>query len=150
MNPTSTLELRFDADEWNSTISFEAGIPVALDGTLELTFADDVNIMSQVGRTLDLFDWTGVTPTGLFTVASDYTWDLTNLYTTGEVTLTDVTTLPGDVDGDGDVDGRDFLAAARSESRFAHRLAGQLWRQRERDGERLCPCRSRGVWYSRR
>jgi uncharacterized protein YjbI with pentapeptide repeats len=113
MNPSSTLELRFDADEWNSTISFEAGIAVTLDGILDLTFADDVNILSQVGRTLDLFDWTGVVPSGTFTVAGDYEWDLTNLYTTGEVTLLGVTILPGDVDGDGDVDGRDFLALQR-------------------------------------
>ena len=151
MNSASTLELRFDADEWNSTISFEAGIPIALDGTLELTFADDVNITSQIGRTLDLFDWTGVTPTGLFTVASDYTWDLTNLYTTGEVMLTGVTTLPGDVDGDGDVDGRDFLALQRDPNLGSlDRLAGELRRQRERHGGRLYACRSRAVWYSRR
>jgi uncharacterized protein YjbI with pentapeptide repeats len=113
LNSTSALELRFDADEWNSTISFETGIPVALDGTLELTFADDVNITSQIGRTLDLFDWTGVSPTGLLTVGGPYTWDLTNLYTTGEVTLVGVEALPGDFDGDGDVDGRDFLMLQR-------------------------------------
>jgi hypothetical protein len=34
-----------------------------------------------------LFDWDGVTPTGAFEVVSDYPWDTTNLYTTGEVTL---------------------------------------------------------------
>jgi hypothetical protein len=78
----------FEADAWDSTISFAPGIPVALAGTLELTFADDVNPASQVGRTFDLFDWTGVTPTGAFAVSSRYTWDLSNFYTTGEVTLT--------------------------------------------------------------
>ena len=113
MNSSSVVELRFDADEWNSTISFEAGISVALDGILELGFADDVNVTSQIGRTLDLFDWTGVSPTGLLTVTSDYEWDLANLYTTGEVTLLSVLALPGDFDGDGDVDGRDFLALQR-------------------------------------
>ena len=65
-----------------------AGIPVTLGGTLELTFADDVNLASQLGRTFDLFDWTGVNPTGAFAVSSPYAWDLSNLYTTGEVTLT--------------------------------------------------------------
>ena len=29
----------FDADAWDSTISFAPGIPVTLGGTLELTFA---------------------------------------------------------------------------------------------------------------
>ena len=78
----------FEADAWDSTISFAPGIPVTLGGTLELTFADDVNLASQVGRTFDLFDWTGVNPTGAFAVSSPYVWDLSNLYTTGEVTLT--------------------------------------------------------------
>ena len=49
-----------------------------------------MNLASQVGRTFDLFDWTGVNPTGAFAVSSPYAWDLSNLYTTGEVTLTAV------------------------------------------------------------
>ena len=85
MDATGTLRLVFDADPWDSTISFAPGIPVALGGTLELTFAPGVNVATQSGRTIDLFDWTGVTPTGTFTVSSPYTWNLTNLYTTGEV-----------------------------------------------------------------
>lgn len=83
-----TLSMLFEADAWDSTISFAPGIPVTLGGTLALTFADDVNLASQLGRTLKIFDWTGVTPTGAFTVSSPYAWDLSNLYTTGEVTLT--------------------------------------------------------------
>jgi uncharacterized protein YjbI with pentapeptide repeats len=82
-----TLRMVFEADAWDSTISFAPGIPVTLGGTLELTFADDVNLASQLGRTFDLFDWTGVTPTGAFAVSSPYAWDLSNLYTTGEITL---------------------------------------------------------------
>jgi hypothetical protein len=113
MTDSSVLELHFESDEWNSIISFEAGIPVALDGTLQLTFAEDVNISNQIGRTIDLFDWTGVAPTGLFDVSSLYEWDLTHLYTSGEVTLVSVAELPGDFDGDGDVDGRDLLALQR-------------------------------------
>ena len=42
MDATGTLRLVFDADAWDSTISFAPGIPVALGGTLELTFASDV------------------------------------------------------------------------------------------------------------
>jgi uncharacterized protein YjbI with pentapeptide repeats len=88
IGPGGTLRMVFEADAWDSTISFAPGIPVALGGTLELTFADDVNLSTQLGRTFDLFDWTGVTPTGTFAVSSPYRWDLSNLYTTGEVTLT--------------------------------------------------------------
>jgi uncharacterized protein YjbI with pentapeptide repeats len=87
MGPGGTLQMVFEADAWDSTISFAPGIPVTLGGTLELTFAADVNLASQLGRTIDLFDWTGVTPTGVFTVSSPYQWNLSNLYTTGEVTL---------------------------------------------------------------
>ena len=51
-------------------------IPVTLGGTLELTFATDTNLATQVGRTLHLFDWTGVNPTGAFAISSPYAWDL--------------------------------------------------------------------------
>jgi hypothetical protein len=81
------LELLFEADPWDSVISFEPGVPISLEGTLSLDFAFGVELASQVGRTLDLFDWTGVVPTGVFTVESPYTWELSNLYSTGEVTL---------------------------------------------------------------
>jgi hypothetical protein len=87
MGPGGALRMVFEADAWDSTISFTPGIPVTLGGTLELTFADDVNLGTQLGRTFDLFDWTGVTPTGAFAVSSPYAWNLSNLYATGQVTL---------------------------------------------------------------
>jgi uncharacterized protein YjbI with pentapeptide repeats len=83
----SVLQLLFDADQWDSLISFEPGIPVQLGGALELTFSDNVHLATQVGRTLRIFNWTGVTPSGQFEIRSPYLWDVTNLYTTGEVTL---------------------------------------------------------------
>ncbi len=93
----------------SNPFSFASGIPVTLGGgTLRLTFAPDVSLASQVGRTFDLFDWTGVTPTGVFSVASPYAWNLSKLYTTGEVTLTSVAPLPGDYNGDGIVDAADY------------------------------------------
>jgi uncharacterized protein YjbI with pentapeptide repeats len=85
-----TLRMIFEADAWDSTISFAPGIPVTLGGKLALTFADTGNLANQIDRTFDLFDWTGVNPTGAFAVSSPYTWDLSNLYTTGEVTLISV------------------------------------------------------------
>ena len=110
MDATGTLRLVFDADAWDSTISFAPGIPVALGGTLELTFAPGVNIATQSGRTIDLFDWTGVTPTGAFTISSPYTWNLTNLYTTGEVTLAAAPgILAGDFNHNGTVDAADYI-----------------------------------------
>ena len=90
MSDGGNLQLLFDADAWDSTISFQPGIPVTLGGNLELSFATDVDLASQIGRTFHIFDWTGVNPTGQFQVASPYTWDLSQLYTTGEVTLTGV------------------------------------------------------------
>jgi len=84
------LELRFDADPWDSLIAFEPGIPVQLDGTLELAFADDVNVAGQIGRTFRVFDWTGVEPVDAFRVVSRYNWNTTRLYVTGEVKLTAV------------------------------------------------------------
>jgi uncharacterized protein YjbI with pentapeptide repeats len=86
--PGGSLQLLFQIDnEWGSLISFESGIPVQLDGALELTFADSVNVATQVGRTLRIFDWTGVSPSGRFEISSPYIWDTSNIYTTGEVTL---------------------------------------------------------------
>lgn len=108
MDSTGTLQLIFEADAWDSTISFEPSIPVALGGTLELAFAPVVDLASQIGRTIDLFDWTGVTPTGAFTISSPYTWDLSKLYTTGEVMLLTAESLSGDYSADGIVDAADY------------------------------------------
>lgn len=108
MDASGTLRLEFDDDSWDSTISFAAGIPVARGGKLELTFAADVNLANQVGRTIDLFDWTGVTPTGAFTISSPYSWNLSKLYTTGEVTLAAIALLPGDYNGNGTVGPEDY------------------------------------------
>ena len=90
MGPGGTLRIVLEADAWDSTISFAAGIPVTLGGTLDLGFAEGVNLAGQIGRTFHIFDWTGVNPTGAFSVSSPYSWDLSKLYTTGEMTLTAV------------------------------------------------------------
>jgi hypothetical protein len=84
---SGVLQLEFEADAWNSLITFEPGINVELGGALELTFHDDVDVATQAGRTLRIFDWTGVSPSGRFQIRSPYVWDTTNLYTTGEVTF---------------------------------------------------------------
>jgi hypothetical protein len=107
VSPGGLLRLIFESDPWNSSISFEPGISVELGGTLELDFAADVQVSAQVGRTFDIFDWYGVDPTGAFDVTSPYLWDLSKLYTTGEVRFTGTGGV-GDLDGNGRVDQRDL------------------------------------------
>jgi uncharacterized protein YjbI with pentapeptide repeats len=85
-----TLAVQFDADPWDSLISFAPGIAVQLGGTLELGFSDDVEASSQLGRTIKVFDWSGVIPNGRFEIQSPYEWETSRLYTTGEVRLTAV------------------------------------------------------------
>src|SRR5262249_50565286 len=72
-------------------------------------FVAGIDLSTQVGRTFDLFDWSGVSPTGAFTVSSPYTWNLSNLYTTGEVTLLAIPGLFGDFNHDGTVDTADYV-----------------------------------------
>ena len=83
------IELQFEEDEWNSTISFAPQIPVSLGGELVLSFTPEVDLATQIGRIFDVFDWTGVDPVGEFSVVSDpqLRWDVTNLYTLGTVQL---------------------------------------------------------------
>ena len=89
MASDATLRFIFTDGQWGSTISFEEGIPVHLDGVLDLTFADDVDAADFTGTTYDLFNWDNITPTGTFSSILDHglTWDLSKLYTTGEITL---------------------------------------------------------------
>ncbi len=87
---SGVLQFIFQSDPWDSLISFEPNIPVQLGGTLDLTFANDVDVATQIGRSLHIFDWTGVSPVGQFRVTSPLDWDLSNLYTTGEIRLVSV------------------------------------------------------------
>ncbi len=52
-----TLQMVFGDNGWDSTISFQPGIPISLSGTLNLTFAQGADIKSQLGRPLALFNW---------------------------------------------------------------------------------------------
>jgi hypothetical protein len=91
MAPGGVLQMLFDADPWDSTISFEAGIPVTLGGgTLDLRLDAGVVPTSQIGRTIHLFDWTGVAPSGEFNIVSPYAWDASRLYSAGEITFVGV------------------------------------------------------------
>jgi uncharacterized protein YjbI with pentapeptide repeats len=87
MDASGVLRLEFDADPWNSIILFDRQVTVALGGTLDLEFATGIDVGSQIGRTFRIFDWTGVAPQGVFRITTPYSWDLSRLYTTGEITL---------------------------------------------------------------
>ena len=64
MDSNATLQFQLDGGTWGSTISFDAGIPVTLGGNIELGLAPGVDPSSLVGDTWQLFDWTGVSPSG--------------------------------------------------------------------------------------
>jgi uncharacterized protein YjbI with pentapeptide repeats len=90
MGTNGTMQVVLDGNAWGSTISFDAGIPVTLGGTLDVTFAPGVTPV--LGMSVKLFDWTGVTPTGTFQWQDDllktaYSWNISHLYDTGTVTI---------------------------------------------------------------
>ena len=88
----ASLVLELDGSPWGSTISFDSGIPVTLGGNLELDLVAGVDPANLVGDSYDLFNWAGVSPSGQFAnIGNDlppgYSWDTSQLYTTGQVTL---------------------------------------------------------------
>ena len=90
--PIASLVLSFDGNAWGSTISFDSGIPITLGGNLELDLVAGGNPASLVGDSFQVFDWTGVNPSGQFAnitndLPAGYAWDTSQLYTTGNVTL---------------------------------------------------------------
>ena len=106
-----TLRAVLEDDQWGSTLSFESGVPVSLGGTLELLLDAKVNPVVLAGTTFQLFDWSGVSPGGTFDEIAfepDTTWDTSQLYTTGEVTLLSAAGLSGDFNGDGVVNLADY------------------------------------------
>jgi uncharacterized protein YjbI with pentapeptide repeats len=90
LDPTQQTRMIFEDDDWGSTISFEPGIEVSLDGALSLILADDVRPADLIGTTFDLFDWDGAIVTGQFDrigAEPGVIWDTSRLYSTGQVTL---------------------------------------------------------------
>ena len=95
--PSGYLRAVFEDDEWGSTLHFDAGIDVSIDGILELLVDDDADVASLVGTSFQLFDWTVVAPVGVFdemVFEPGTTWDTSQLYTTGMVTLTSAVPEP--------------------------------------------------------
>jgi hypothetical protein len=74
---------------WNSTLRFAPGVNVSLDGVLELHLASDFGGSAFGPIAFQLFDWTGVAPTGSLAIVADpgTVWDTSQLLSTGRVTL---------------------------------------------------------------
>ncbi|MEN6308814.1 MAG: pentapeptide repeat-containing protein [Anaerohalosphaeraceae bacterium] len=94
MADSAILDIILSDATWGSTILVDAGIVPDLGGILRLEFAAGINPADLVGTTFDLFDWNGTLLSGdcFGQVVSlpGVGWDLSSLYTTGEVTLTAV------------------------------------------------------------
>jgi hypothetical protein len=125
---TGVLRMEFEADDWGSTISFQSGIPVTLGGALELAFASGTSLSNQIGRTFDVFDWTGVSPTGAFGVNSPFVWDVSKLYTAGEVTFLAAAGIPGDFNNDNSVNAADFVLWRKGVGTIYTQAAYDVWR----------------------
>jgi uncharacterized protein YjbI with pentapeptide repeats len=83
----ASLRLIFDDDPWDSVISFEQGVPVQFDGELKLEFAPGTDVRNQIGRSFQVFDWSGVDAASGLNVSTQYRWDLSKLRTAGTITL---------------------------------------------------------------
>lgn len=85
------LIVGLEDDVWGSTIDFDRGISVILDGTLEVELRN--GFMPSVGDQWQLFDFAGVTPTGAFdtfvlpTLAGGMQWDTSDLMNTGVISV---------------------------------------------------------------
>jgi len=91
MNAGTSLVFQFDGAPWSSTISFDAGIPVTLGGNLELGVANGVDPTTLFGHSFQMFNWSGVTPSGQFNVVNDFPasclLDASQVYSTGNLTV---------------------------------------------------------------
>lgn len=105
-----TIQVVLKDSIWTSTMTVTPGIAPQLGGTLAIGINPNANPVALVGTTFDLFNWpSALAPGNQFTnviVPPGTLWDLTRLYTTGEVTLLSI--LSGDYNLDGIVDASDL------------------------------------------
>ena len=87
---------------------------LGLDGALQIALINGFN--PTAGQSFNLFDWANVSGAfdslSLPTLGGGLSWNTSQLYTTGVLSVS--AGLPGDFELDGDVDGRDFLLWQRS------------------------------------
>jgi len=88
---SGALELRLADAEWGSTIVVEPGVVPLLAGTLALSVDEKAILRDLVGATFSVFDWNGQLPPDeqfqQVVTAPGQVWDISRLYTTGEVQL---------------------------------------------------------------
>lgn len=95
MEPDSTLNFILGSPvsrTWAQTLSFSPDIPIYLGGMLRLMVQSGINPATVLGDSFQIFDWTGVSPVGEFTLSNDpgIEWDTSLLYSHGIVRLVDV------------------------------------------------------------
>ena len=109
-DPGGTIRMTIESANSYSSLTVVGGL-VLNGGTLAVEFAEGFEPSSSMS--FDFLDW--LTLIGTFSaitlpnVPEGFSWDTTQLYINGVVSLTGAFTAPGDFDADGDVDGRDFL-----------------------------------------
>jgi hypothetical protein len=83
---------------------------LGLDGTLNVLLANGFN--PQSGNSFDILNWFGLLGTfdaiNLPTLGGTLTWDMSQLYATGILSVIDTSGFTADFDEDGDVDGDDL------------------------------------------
>ena len=92
-DPASTLQFQL-ASNWTSPVGFAAGLTPSFNGTLDLELAPGVDPDSLIGDSFQLFDWNTPLPAGdqflYVTTDPSLNWDLSDLYTTGIVSVSAV------------------------------------------------------------
>ena len=92
-DPAATLQFQLAAN-WTSPMGFAAGLIPSLNGTLDLELAPGIDPNSLIGDSFQLFDWnTPLPPSDQFlyiTTDPSLKWDLSDLYTTGVVSVSAV------------------------------------------------------------
>ncbi len=133
IDPVGVLRAVFEDEVWGSTIRFQPGLDVPLAGTLELMLDDSaLKNLALIGATYQVFDWTGVVPTGAFNLSvpqAGVAFDASALHETGQVTLTALPYVLGDLNGDGVFDAFDvapFEAALADPAAFLAANPGWL------------------------
>ena len=109
IDPEGMLLVGLEDADWGSTIAFDPAVSVVFDGVLRIELCND--FLPVPGDQWQLFDFTGVTPSGNF---DDYrlpaltgaAWDTSTLLSDGVLRL--VSSLPGDLNGDGFVGSADL------------------------------------------
>ena len=119
--------------DWGSTIAFDASIAVGFDGTLEVELRDGF-VPTPGYYQWQLFDFTGVSPTGGFStyvlpVVAGNAWNTTTLMSDGILRL--FVAPPGDANYDGTVDADDGAILAAN----WQKMSGATWGDGDFNGD---------------